>query len=62
MVVDITALYCCLDYFCKLFADWEVHGLLPSGQTRRRPGKLSRAEMLFRHRQLKPGGTLILKF
>jgi len=47
MAVDITALYCCLDDFCKVFADWEAHRLLPSEQTRRRSGKLSRAEMLF---------------
>jgi IS5 family transposase len=46
MAVDITALYCCLDDFCKVFADWEAHRLIPSEQTRRRPGKLSRAEML----------------
>ena len=46
MAIDITALYCCLDDFCKLVADWEAHGLLPSEQTRQRPGKLSRAEML----------------
>jgi Transposase DDE domain len=46
MAIDITALYCCLDDFCKLFADWEAHGLLPSEQIRQRPGKLSRAEML----------------
>ena len=47
MAVDITALYCCLDDFCKAFADWEAHRLIPSEQTRQRPGKLSRAEMLF---------------
>src|SRR4051794_26300417 len=47
MAVDITALYCCLDDFCKVFADWEAHRLLPSEQTRQRSGKLSRAEMLF---------------
>jgi hypothetical protein len=47
MAVDITALYCCLDDFCKVFTDWEAHRLLPSEQTRRRAGKLSRAEMLF---------------
>jgi Transposase DDE domain len=46
MAIDITALYCCLDDFCKLLADWEAHRLLPSEQTRQRPGKLSRAEML----------------
>src|SRR3954449_1446725 len=42
MAVDITALYCCLDDFCKVFADWEAHRLLPSEQTRQRSGKLSR--------------------
>jgi transposase len=47
MAIDITALYCCLDDFCKVFADWEAHRLIPSGQTRQRPGKLSRAGMLF---------------
>src|SRR3569832_609064 len=47
MAVDITALYCCLEDFCKVFADWEAHRLLPSEQTRQRSGKLSRAEMLF---------------
>src|SRR3954451_7176705 len=30
MAVDITALYCCLDDFCKVLADWEAHRLLPS--------------------------------
>src|SRR4051794_41570712 len=47
MAVDITALYCCVDDFCKVFADWEAHRLLPSEQTCQRSGKLSRAEMLF---------------
>src|SRR4051812_14722011 len=47
MAVDITALYCCLDDFCKVFEDWEAHRLLPSVQTRQRSGKLSRSEMLF---------------
>jgi hypothetical protein len=47
MAVDITALYCCLDDFCKVFADWEAHRLLPWEKTRQRSGKLSRAEMLF---------------
>ena len=41
MAVDITALYCCLDDFCNVLADWEVHRLLPSEQTRQRSGKLS---------------------
>ena len=47
MAVDITALYCCLDAFCKVFEEWEAHRLIPSGQTRKRSGKLSRSEMLF---------------
>ena len=47
MAIDIMALYCCLDDFCKVFADWQAHRLIPSEQTHQRPGKLSRAEMLF---------------
>ena len=47
MTIDITALYCCLDDFCTVFADWEAHRLIPSPTTRQRSGKLSRAEMLF---------------
>jgi len=47
MAVDITALYCCLDDFCTVFADWEAHQLIPSPTTRQRSGKLSRSEMLF---------------
>jgi IS5 family transposase len=47
MAVDITALYCCLDDFCKAFGDWEAHRLIPSPTTRQRTGKLSRSEMLF---------------
>jgi hypothetical protein len=47
MAVDITALYCCLDDFCKVFAEWETHQLIPSPGRRQRSGKLSRAEMLF---------------
>jgi len=47
MAIDITALYCCLDDFCKVFEDWEAHRLIPSEQTRQRRGKLSRSEMLF---------------
>src|SRR5919202_510191 len=47
MAVDITALYCCLDDFCKVFADWEAHRLIPSHAARQRPGKLSRSERLF---------------
>ncbi|MBV8870136.1 MAG: IS982 family transposase [Acetobacteraceae bacterium] len=47
MAVDITALYCCLDDFCRVFEDWEAHRLIPSPMTRQRTGKLSRSEMLF---------------
>src|SRR6195952_62684 len=47
MAVDITALYCCLDDFCKVFEDWEAHRLIPSPTIRQRAGKLSRSEMLF---------------
>jgi hypothetical protein len=47
MTIDITALYCCLDDFCKVFADWEAHQLIPSPTRRQRCGKLSRTEMLF---------------
>ena len=28
MAIDITALYCCLDDFCKVFEDWEAHRLI----------------------------------
>ncbi|MBV8401686.1 MAG: hypothetical protein JOZ17_23620 [Acetobacteraceae bacterium] len=47
MTIDITALYCCLDDFCKVFDEWGAHRLIPSEGTRRRAGKLSRSEMLF---------------
>src|SRR5919205_3933216 len=47
MAIDITALYCCLDDFCKVFEAWEQHRLIPSEKTKQRPGKLSRSEMLF---------------
>jgi len=46
MAIDITALYCCLDDFCRVFGDWEAHRLIPAEQTRQRSGKLSRSEML----------------
>ncbi len=47
MAVDITALYCCLDDFCNVFAEWEAHQLIASPTRRQRSGKLSRSEMLF---------------
>jgi hypothetical protein len=47
MAIDITALYCCLDDFCKLFEEWEAHRLIPSKCKRQRAGKRSLSEMLF---------------
>ncbi len=47
MAVDITALYCCLDDFFKVFEDRQAHRLIPSPTTRQRSGKLSDSEMLF---------------
>jgi hypothetical protein len=47
MAIDITALYCCLDDFSKVFEEWERHQLIPSEQKRQRAGKLSLSEMLF---------------
>jgi Transposase DDE domain len=47
MSINITALYCCLDDYCKVFEEWEGHRLIPSGKKRRRKGKLCLSEMLF---------------
>jgi IS5 family transposase len=47
MSINITALYCCLDDFCKVFEEWERHRLIPSEKKRCREGKLSLSEMLF---------------
>ena len=47
MSIDITALYCCLDDFCKVFEQWERHRLIPSEKKRYREGKLALSEMLF---------------
>jgi IS5 family transposase len=47
MSINITALYCCLDDFCKVFEEWEGHRLIPSEKKRCRKGKLSLSEMLF---------------
>jgi hypothetical protein len=47
MNINITALYCCLDDFCKVYEEWEGHRLIPSGKKRNRAGKLSLSEMLF---------------
>jgi IS5 family transposase len=47
MSINITALYCCPDDFCKVFEEWERHRLIPSEKKRCREGKLSLSEMLF---------------
>src|SRR3954453_4737121 len=47
MSINITALYCCLDDFCKVFEEWEGHRLIPSEKKRHREGKLALSEMLF---------------
>ena len=39
MAVDITALYCCLDDFCKVFEGWEAHRLIPSATDQAAPGQ-----------------------
>ena len=43
---DITALFYCIDEFCKIYEEWEKHRLIPRPATRERPGKLSLSEML----------------
>ncbi len=47
MNTSITALFCCIDDFAKMFEDWEQHRLIDTGRQRRRAGKLSLSEMLF---------------
>ena len=46
MRFDITALYCCLDDFVKVYGDWERHQLIASQGTGQREGKLNLSEML----------------
>ena len=46
MRFDITALYCCLDDFTKIYEDWECHHLIGKTCQRRRKGKLSLSELL----------------
>jgi hypothetical protein len=47
MSLPITALFCCLDDFCRIYEEWERHGLLGNSRRRRREGKLALSEMLF---------------
>ena len=46
MSTDITALFCCLDDFCKIYEEWERHKLIDTGRRRRRKGKLCLSEMM----------------
>jgi hypothetical protein len=43
---DMTALYCCIDDFCKVYKDWEAHGLVGISHQRQRDSQLSLSEML----------------
>jgi hypothetical protein len=43
---DITALFYCIDEFCKIYKEWEKHKLIPKLYKRERCGKLSTSEML----------------
>ncbi len=47
MSMPTTALYCCIDDFAKIYADWENHHLIPTGRQRNRQGKLNLSESLF---------------
>jgi hypothetical protein len=43
---DITALFYCIDEFCKVYGEWEKHKLIPKVGSRNREGKLSLSEMM----------------
>ena len=43
---DITALFYCIDEFCKTYQEWEKHRLIPKTSKRDKAGKLSLSEKL----------------
>ncbi len=45
MSYHITALFFCLDEFCKSFEEWEKHRLIDVGKKRRRSCEMSLSEM-----------------
>ena len=47
MNTSITALFCCIDDFAKVYEDCERKQLISTGRRRMRSGKLSLSEMLF---------------
>ena len=46
MSLDITALFICLDDFCKYYAEWEKAGLIGDDRKRSREGLFSTSEMM----------------
>jgi len=46
MGYNITALFVCLDEFCKSYEDWEKHRLIDTGKKRHRSCSMSLSEML----------------
>lgn len=46
MRYDITALFFCLDEFCKTYEDWEKHRLIETGRKRYRPCQMQLSELL----------------
>ena len=47
MITSISALFCCIDDFAKVFEDCERKQLISTRRKRLRSGKLSLGEMLF---------------
>ncbi len=46
MRYDITALFFCLDEFCKSYEEWEKHRLIDTGRKRCRPCQMQLSELL----------------